>query len=137
MTRFNFAGFEVVVNATFKESVFNVWGDKMTHNKFVVTIRTNAGNTRFTFYDSFANYQQGKTEPDTEDLKEMLECYLMDASCYDCSRDFVDFCNEMGYSSMNDYHKAKKAFEGCKRHYEGAKRLFGENWYDVANAINE
>ena len=49
MTRFNFAGFEVVVNATFKESVFNVWGDKMTHNKFVVTIRTDAGMARFTF----------------------------------------------------------------------------------------
>ena len=137
MTHFNFAGFEVVVNATFKESVHNVWGDNMTHNKFVVTIRTDAGMARFTFYDSFANYQQGKTEPNAEDLKGMLECYLSDASCYDCSRDFVDFCNEFGYTSMNDYHKAKKAFEGCKRHYEGAKRLFGEKWYNVANAINE
>ena len=137
MTKFNFNGTEIFVNATFVESVNNVWGDNQWHNKFHVTMRTANGKTAFTFYDSTHNYNAGKYELNADDLKGCIDCYLSDASCYDCSRDFEDFCNEMGYTSMSDYKRAKFAFNGCKRHYEGAIRLFGAEYYEIANAINE
>lgn len=137
MTKFNFNGTEVKMSAKYVDSIYNVWGDKQWHNKFIVTIRTANGKTSFSFFDSTYNYNAGKTEIEGDDLKGCLDCFLSDASCYDCSRDFEDFCNELGYTSMSDYKRAKSAYNGCKKHYESAVRLFGADYYEIANAINE
>ena len=136
-TTFIFNNTEILVSAKFVESVHNVWGDRQWHNKFHVTIRTAKGKTSFTFYDSTHNYINGKVELNESDLKGSLDCFLMDASCYDSSRTFEDFCSEMGYKEMSEYNRAKKAFNGCKKHYESAIRLFGENYYEISNEINE
>ena len=134
-TNFNINGISFSMRANFQDEVFNVWGDKMNHYKFVVTIRTENGLARFNYYDSFANWQNGKTELNAEDLKGALDCFLSDGSCFASCIDFEDFCSNMGYTSLKDYKKAMMAYNGCKRHHNAACRIFGENYTDILNAL--
>lgn len=138
MTHFNFNGTEIKVSASFKGEVSNVWGDGMKHFKFIITIVANDKKTSFTYYDSFANWQKNKQSLESGDLKSALDCFFSDASCYENATDLADFLCEFGYGdSAESLRKGIKAFEGCKRHYQSVVRVFGSDWYDIANAINE
>ena len=139
MTKFNFSNVQISMSANCKGSVYNVWGDKMTHYKFIVTIRTANGKGTFSFYDSFANYQKGITELDADELQNALDCYLSDAMAYENTQSFDEFCNEFGYDPYEDTQRAKKAFNGCKRQYTNAIRLFGDvdTICNVLNAMHE
>lgn len=138
-TKFNFNGIEISMSANFKGGVYNVWGDKMWHNKYIVTIRTTKGKTTFTYYDSYHNYSNGVCELKSDDLKSSLDCFLSDSLSYENTTDFFDFCKEFGYDDIEDYGKAKKAYNGCKRSYNSAIRIFGDidTICNVLNAINE
>ena len=104
MTKTNITlnGVNVTISANCKGTT-NAFDDGLQHYKFVVTIRTNEGTTRFYYYDSFANWQKGTTELSENDLLNAFDCFLSDASCYDGATDFEDFCNNFGYTSMNQY----------------------------------
>ena len=135
-TNIKLNGVEIRISANCK-GVANPWGDNLQHYEFNVTISANGERTSFKYYDSFANWQKGITELSGSNLLNCLDCFLSDASCYDSTQDFVEFCNEFGYESISQYKQAMKAFNGCKRHYNAAIRLFGSDWYDVANALRE
>ncbi len=66
-TKINISGVEFIMNAICKGSVYNVWGDKMNHYKFIVSISRNGEKTRFTFYGSFNDWHNGKEELNAED----------------------------------------------------------------------
>jgi hypothetical protein len=139
MTKINVVlnGVNVTISANCQESVSNVWHDGYNHFKFLVSISANGEKTRFNFFDSFANWQKNKTELAKDDLLNALDCFFSDASCYDGAKDFDDFCSEFGYTEMKQYKQALKSFNGCKRHYNAVLRLFGSDWYEVANALRE
>ena len=134
---FNYNGTAFKMSATFKGNKSGVFGDKMTHPHFVVSIRTEDGNrTRFNFYASFNDYQKGKKEMNRDDLRNALECFLSDGLSYDYAADFADFCAEFGYNEASK-GRARRAFNGCKRHHEAAARLFGSNYAEILNEIND
>ena len=125
------------MSATFKGNQYGVFGDRLTHPHFVVTIKTDNGRTRFNFFASFKDYQDGKETMSRDDLKNALDCFLSDGLSYDNARDFSDFCAEFGYTEMSQYKQARAAFDGCKRHHEAAARIFGPDYYEILNEINE
>lgn len=135
---FNYNGTAFKMSATFKGYKSGVFDDNMTRPHFIVSIRTEDGNrTRFNFYGSFNDYQKGKKEMNRDDLRDALECFLSDGLCYDNARDFSDFCADMGYNDMSQYKRARAAWNGCKRHHEAAARLFGNNYAEILNEIND
>lgn len=138
MEKYNLNNSEFSVSATFVENKFNAFGDNMTHPRFVVTITTDGGDrARFNYYASYNDYTKGKKDLDRNDILNAVECFLLDALSYDNSRDILDFCAEFGYDIYEDRKRARKAFEGCKKHYEAAVRLFGDEYTDILNAIQE
>lgn len=121
---FILGGVSFFMNSKYLGGANNVWsGDRYTHAKHLVTISTAAGRTSFTFYDSAQNWWDGVRDLNEDGLKNALESFLSDASCYDCARDFNDFCEEMGYTIEN-IREARRAWAGCKRHSEAAQRIF-------------
>ena len=134
---YNYNGTAFKMSATFKGYKSGVFGDNMTRPHFIVSIRTEDGNrTRFNFYGSFNDYQKGKKEMNRDDLRDALECFLSDGLSYDNAADFADFCAEFGYDEASE-GRARRAFNGCKRHHEAAARLFGNNYAEILNEIND
>ena len=84
------------------------------HTRFKCKIKLDG--VRYTFdYQCITSYN----EPN---LKDCLDCLLLDASCYEQSHDVVDFCNEFGYEDK----QGLKAYKGCKKAYKALHRLFTE-----------
>jgi hypothetical protein len=134
---FNYNGQQFTMSATFKGNKYGVFGDNMTHPAFVVTIKTDNDCTRFNFYASHNDFCNGVTSLDRDGLRNALDCFLSDGLCYDNARDFSDFCADMGYNDIGQYKKALAAWNGCKRHHATAARLFGSNYAEIINEINE
>ncbi len=87
------------------------------HTKFKCKIKF---RLQYTF-----NYQCN-TSFDKPNLKDCLDCLLLDASSYEQSRDVIDFCNEFGYEDK----QGLKAYKGCKKTYKALHRLFTEEEFD-------
>ena len=71
----------------------------------------------FMFYDSVLNFKKNE-EPTEYDILACLNGY--DVGTFD------EFCNEYGYSPINDsknYKEAQEVYKACKREYEGLKRI--------------
>jgi len=63
------------------------------------------------------------SEPVVEDI---LYCVVSDAWCYDNSRDFEDFCSDLGYDT--DSIKAKKCYDACAEQTKKLRYLFGNDF---------
>ena len=133
---FNYNGQEFTMSATFKGNQYGVFGDRMTRPAFVVTIKTDSDRTRFNYYASYNDFCKGVTSLDRDGLRNALECFLSDALCYDNTRDFSDFCADLGYD-ISQYKRARAAWNGCKRHHEAAARVLGSDYAEIINEINE
>lgn len=70
---------------------------------------------------------QCNTKHMTPNLKDCLECLLLDADAYSFSDNVLDFAMEFGY---DDTKKCIKAFKACKRTYNALNRLFNESELD-------
>jgi hypothetical protein len=70
-------------------------------------------------------------EPKIEDI---LYCVVSDAQCYDNSRDFEDFCSDLGYDT--DSIKAKKCYDACAEQTKKLRYLF-ENQFPVLMECTE
>ena len=134
-TLFSYNGIEFTMSARNLGEVFNVWGDKGTRYKYSVTICTQNGRTSFSYYDSINNYNNGITELDTDDLRRALECFLSDGMSYDCAYNFIEFCDELGYDT--DSRRALRVYNGCRRHHNAAVRVFGSDYAEIYNEIQE
>lgn len=66
-------------------------------------------------YQCNPNYSEPK-------LDEVLECLITDMGCYECSRDIVDFAEELGYDPTS--FECQKAYDGCKKESKALHRLF-------------
>lgn len=133
---FIFNSIGVDAKATFK-GMTTAFGSNMLCPKFVVSMKTDSSCTRFTYYGSHNDYINGVNQLNDRQLLEAIDCFFSDASCYDNARSFEDFCEELGYTSMSQYKEAKRAYDGCKRHYYAAFRLFGSCVWDAADSVRE
>ena len=68
-------------------------------------------------------YQCCGTEPT---LNDVIECLLMDMSCYESSEDLADFLYGYGFVNdcVEDMRKGIKAYEGCKENAKKMHNLF-------------
>lgn len=82
-----------------------------------------AGRARMTVYFSQGHGHHGKAPG----LDSVLDCLASDASSVDNSRDFVDWCAELGYSE--DSRKAERTFKTIKRQSLKLHRFLGDSAY--------
>lgn len=66
-------------------------------------------------------------EPPTVD--EVLNCLAMDSASVENSRDFEDFCNELGYDT--DSRRAERTYKACVRQAKEMKALLGDEIYNM------
>lgn len=63
---------------------------------------------------------------------EILSGLLLDAQSAESSRDFEDFCSELGYDT--DSRQAEKIYNQCLRLSERLHRLLGDDYDEFASA---
>lgn len=93
------------------------------------SITTSKGVYRAIFTDSIYNHDNNIQI----NLDDILYSWIVDASCFDCSKDFNEFCLEYGYDFKqydiydNKYRlskqQAKAAWMGCKHAYNRMVKL--------------
>lgn len=84
--------------------------------RYACVLKRGENRYGFPFYDSIRNYQTG----DTPSKIEVLGCILSDASCYNSSLCFSDFCSSFGYSEYDEdtgeeNKEAVRIWEACKK----------------------
>lgn len=135
-TTFNYQGINTVLTSSFIGTSSNVWeGDKLPRNQFRITISNANGRGWFKYTDSYNNYSKGITELDESGVKNALYCFLSDGSCYSSCFDFADFCANFGYDE--DSRKAWKAWKACKRSHEKAAQLFGNDYANEMDTLED
>jgi hypothetical protein len=61
----------------------------------------------------------------TPELRDVIDCLRVDASCIDDGQTFIEFAREFGYESLDQYEEARKAYDGCHEALARLRRLFG------------
>lgn len=104
------------------------------HNEFLVTVSANGKKASFKFYDSFANYQKGKTELSERDLQQAFYSFTSDTGAG--KETFENFCAEFGYNE--DSRTAEKIHKACQKSREKFNKLFpNADYYDFINELQE
>ena len=101
------------------------------YNRYRVTITNNAEVYRYTFNDSIANTYNNTMSSDFD----ILHCAILDAGCYEYNDSLEDFADNFGYDLYEDRKKAEKAYNGCQEAYNALIRLFGQEGYEILQAI--
>ena len=131
--------FEITAKHTGEIKGFPNSDDNMMHNVFKIAVKREFGDgaitKSFKFYDSYANWEKGKTTMDLMDMLLAFKSFLEDA--WAGSMDFEDFCSEYGYN--NDSRRAEKIYNECKKQLEKIMDLgiFESELADLINALNE
>ena len=80
---------------------------------------------------------------ETPTTKDIMYCLLLDANCYDTTRDIKEFAEEFGYELYDDdydgYNKeTERVYKACKKTSEAMHRLFtDEELETLYNETNE
>ena len=75
------------------------------HVKYDCVIRYNGKDFSFT-YQCNPKYSQPTKE-------NCIGSLLSDASCFECSSDFEQFCDDLGYTKISEYKKAQSIYNAC------------------------
>lgn len=86
------------------------------HRKYKVTIKHN-GKQYTTDYQCPIQSEVEK--------KDVIDCLLLDASCFENSADIFDFINELGYD-VEDLYKVRKMYHACEKTSKAIHRLFSD-----------
>lgn len=92
-------------------------------NVFLIHLKKNGTEVRFTFYDSIYNWQHNVTKMDAEALKGALECILLDA--VSANQPFSDFCNECGYDKCES--GVRRIYNACRNTYNKLMAIISED----------
>ena len=96
--------------------------DTKNHNKYKITITNEEGFIWFYFWDSLYNTENNK-KPSQDDV---LACFGMDVGSVMDGISKEEFIEISGYDKTED-STAQKAYEGCQKMLERAKKLFKDN----------
>lgn len=105
-----------------KESPWGDGCDYNKHNKVKVVNCTTHKRCSFDYWGSVV-------EPNQESVRgavNAISCYALDASAFNSSCSFEDFCSEFGYDIEFDSRKAKKAYKGCEKADKDLSRVVGD-----------
>ena len=130
MKKIQFEGYEI--SAVHEQKYESKWG-AIKDNQYRVSVKNleTGEKCSFRFWNSTKVYRPIKTN---YDLIGALDCFLSDAISAVYS--FEEFCIEFGYDLYDDYKKAKRIYNACKREYKSAIRVFGseDEFCRVGNA---
>lgn len=86
------------------------------HTKFDCMIKYNGKQFSFPYQCNIAH-----SKPN---IKDCMDCLLLDASSYEQSQDILDFANEFGYDMYEDKAKVRKIYNACKKTYNRLNTIF-------------
>ena len=92
---------------------------------WLCTLTCNGRKMAVPFTQGSAHQKSGKPTP--PELDSVLDCLAGDASGYDNSRDFEDWCSEYGYDT--DSRKAEKTYRAIGEQAKKLRHLLGEDGY--------
>ena len=95
--------------------------DVNNHNKYRVFIENPNGKISFIFWDSIKNTEDGKKL----EVNDALAAFGNDVSAFESEPSYEGFKNSFGYDETED-NLAQKAYNGCRKQMEKAKKLFNE-----------
>lgn len=119
-----------VVESEFVGEKSSTWDPASADRHHVVTVENVHTGEKIKF-----NFWTSRMKPEFEDEKDLLEavnCFIGDAQWGQL--DFYEYCREQGYDIPEGI---RKSWKGCQKARKKALRVFGENWSDVADELNE
>lgn len=134
---FSYNGQTFTMSATFQGYKNGVFGDNYTHPHFIIYVSTDSEKTHFSYYASYNDYKNGVNSLDRDGLKDALYCFLSDGVSYDDWCNFDEFCDVFGYNEIRQYKQARAIFDGCRRHHVAAVRLFGSDYCEILNELEQ
>jgi hypothetical protein len=106
----------------------NVIPDGMENmNQYTVTLKFKGRQLTTPFFTGLG----WDTEPNQLDV---LSSLLSDASCYENSSSFEDFCSDLGYNS--DSRKAEKIYQACEKNAKKLKQFLGDDHEAISNELS-
>lgn len=133
-TNINYCGIDIRISANFagyNSNSHGIWC------KYRVTILTEYGKTWFIYNDSINNYNEGIRELSENGLKYSLYCMLEDAMSYNCSYNYIEFCDNLGLDCYIDNAKARRVYNACKKHAIAATKVFNGKEYDIFDELQK
>ena len=86
------------------------------HTRFDCMIKYNGKQFSFPY--------QCNTSHTMPNLKDCMECLLLDASSFENTTDILDFADEFGYDSYLDIAKIRKIYKACEKTYNRLHKMF-------------
>ena len=93
---------------------------------WLCTLKGKSGTPMLVPFTQGAAYQK-RGKPTPPELDSVLNCLASDASGYDNSWDFEDWCSEYGYDT--DSRKAEKTYRAIGEQAKKLRHLLGEDGY--------
>lgn len=104
-------------------------------NVFLIHLKRNETEVRFTFYDSIYHCQRGVTKMDADALRNALACILLDATTY-ANHSFTDFCDEFGHDEYDS--GVRRIYNGCRNIHDKLMTIMSEDEiYTILNELND
>lgn len=92
-------------------------------NEYKVVLSHKGKWVSFHYHDNFKN---------KSNIKDILYCLWLDATCYEESSDYCVFARMFGYDDMNE---AKRIYNACKKQSERLHKLFSAEEIDILSTI--
>lgn len=125
-TIINYDNNDIIISAKYKGETIK-WNERRKY--FAIYIESGSNKENFYFYDSVANYNEGKICLDENDLKSAFCCILSDASCI-IQEDLSSFCSSLGY----DIDEGEHIYNQCVRTL-GKLNDFGLSDTDISDLL--
>ena len=100
-------------------------------NTYRVTIQNGKHKFCTTFTDSIHNTYNNTRSSDLD----ILYCTLMDAQTYEYYNTLEDFADNTGIDLYEERRKAEHGYKACQRTYDNFINTFGNEGYEILNAI--
>lgn len=117
---------ETIFNYKKSENQVTKWTP--SHTVFDCELEYNGQVYEFT-YQCNTNYSM----PNKRDC---VECLVSDAFAFYNSIDILDFANEFGYD-IEDEQRVRDIYNACHDTYTMLKILYGEEWYNIIEEMEE
>lgn len=109
------------------------WTTSMFRNRnnHRITVK-NLDTGEWTWFEYWESIQEVEIKKE-EQLMFAFYCFLSDALAGEM--EYYDFCNEYGYDGCEP--SSKKVWKACQNSAEKANRLFGPDYVDIMNDVQE
>lgn len=132
MKKLNFKGYAITVSDEDGDVSKAKWIGACKHWR--VTIKKDGKQISYNYYGG----SMAKISP-----LDAFYGYMSDGIAYMGANDFIDFCNEFGYTAYDEYGRhdkiAKEVFHACEKTYFKLRKFVGtdDEIIELSNAIDE